>query len=198
MSEIHDSPVIFDVAELAGGPILSGAPSGRQLYSKLVAALPAEPMSPEPLLLDFREVNVATASFLREAVLAFRSFVRGRKSNFYPVIANASADVLDEIFELVQLRGEVVMTCSTDDGGSILRSRHVGKLDPMQQLTFDLVNTHGETTAAKLMEVEKSDVKSTAWNNRLASLSNLGLICEQSHGRSKSYKPIFRGGSDGR
>jgi hypothetical protein len=193
-----ESRVIFDVAELAGGPILSGAPSGRQLYSKLVASLPAEPVSPEPLLLDFRQVEVATASFLRESVLAFRTFVRGRRSNFYPIIANASADVLDEIFELVQPRGEVVMTCSTDDDGSILRCRPVGKLDPMQQLTFDLVNVHGETTATKLMETEDSEVKATAWNNRLASLSNLGLICEQSRGRTKTYKPIFAGGSDGR
>jgi len=190
--------VIFDVAKLAGGTILSGAPSGRQLYSKLVAALPAEPASPEPLLLDFRQVEVATASFLRESVLAFRTFVRGRKSNFYPIIANASADVVDEIFELVQPRGEVIMTCSTDDDGSILRCRPVGKLDPMQQLTFDLVNVHGETTATKLMETEHSEVKATAWNNRLASLSNLGLICEQSRGRTKTYKPIFAGGSDGR
>lgn len=190
--------MIFDVAELAGGSILAGAPSGRQLYSKLVAVLPAEPVSPEPLLLDFRRVDVATASFLRESVLAFRTFVRGRKSNFYPVVANASADVIDEIFELVQPRGEVVMTCSTDEDGTILRCRHVGKLDPMQQLTFDLVNAHGETTASKLMEIEKGEVKATAWNNRLASLSNLGLLCEQSRGRTKTYKPIFAGGTDGR
>jgi hypothetical protein len=189
---------MFDVAEMGGGSILSGAPSGRQLYGKLIAALPAEPMSPKPLLLDFRRVEIATASFLRESVLAFRTFVRGRRSNFYPVVANASADVLDEIFELVQPRGDVVMTCSSDDDGLILRCRHIGKLDPMQQLTFDLVNAHGETTAAKLMEIEKGEVKATAWNNRLASLANLGLICEQSHGRAKTYKPIFAGGSDGR
>jgi hypothetical protein len=189
--------VTFDIADLAGGSVLSGAPSGRQLYSKLVAMLPTEPASPEPLLLDFANVEVATASFLRESVLAFRTFVRSRKSNLYPVIANASADVLDEIFELVHPRGEVVMTCSTDDEGTLLRCLPVGKLDPMQQLTFNLVNEKGETTATRLMETEDSGVKATAWNNRLASLSNLGLICEQSHGRTKTYKPIFAGGSDG-
>ncbi|HJP67487.1 MAG TPA: hypothetical protein VJ846_01200 [Sphingomicrobium sp.] len=190
--------MVIDVAELAGGPILSGAPSGRQLFSQLVAALPAEPVSPEPLLLDFRRVEVATASFLRESVLAFRTFIRGRKSNFYPIVANPSSDVIDEIFELVQPRGDVVMTCSTDDDGQMLRCRHVGKLDPMQQLTFNLVNAYGETSASKLMAIEKSEVKATAWNNRLASLSNLGLICEQSRGRTKTYKPIFAGESDGR
>jgi hypothetical protein len=183
--------MIFDLAELAGGPVLSGAPSGRRLYGRLVELLPAEPVSPEPLFLDFGNIEVATASFLRESVLAFRTFVRGRKSNFYPTVANASPDVIDELVELVQPRGDVLMTCTLDDEGAVLRCRHIGKLDPMQQVTFDLVNRHGETTAAKLMLAENSQVKATAWNNRLASLSTLGLICEQSLGRTKTYRPMF-------
>lgn len=197
MDEIHGVATL-DVAELAGGPILSGAPSGRDLYAKLVAALPTEPINPKPMWLDFGKVEVATASFLRESVLAFRTFVRGRKSNFYPAVANPSADVIDEFVELVQPRGDVIMTCTLDDDGEIIRCRHIGKLDPMQQLTFDLVNEHGEITATRLMEIEHSQVKATAWNNRLASLSNLGLVCEQSHGRTKTYKPIFARSKDGR
>lgn len=189
--------VILDIADLAGGSILSGAPSGRQFYAKLVAILPAEPASPRPLFLDFQRVEVATASFLRESILGFRTFVRGRKSNFYPAIANATAGVIDEFVELVQPRGDVVMTCTIDENGKIIRWRFVGKLDPMQQLTFDLVSTLGEATATKLMELEKGQIKATAWNNRLASLSNLGLICEESHGRTKTYKPMFLGGFDG-
>ncbi|MEA3050862.1 MAG: hypothetical protein QOG84_2698 [Sphingomonadales bacterium] len=190
--------MIVNVAQLAGNSILSGASSGRQLYVKLVEVLPAEPESPEPFFLDFQDVQVATASFLRESVLAFRTFVRSRKSNFYPAIANAIADVIDELVELVHSRGDVLMTCTVDENENVLRCRHVGKLDPMQKFTFDLVNAHGETTAAKLMELEGNQVKATAWNNRLASLSSLGLVCEESHGRAKTYKPMFTGGSDGR
>jgi hypothetical protein len=189
--------VILDVVELAGGTILSGAPSGRQLYARLVESMPTEPVAPEPLFLNFARVQVATASFLRESVLAFRTFVRGRKSSFYPAVANANADVIDELVELVHPRGDVLMVCIVGEDGIVLRCRHIGKLDPMQQLTFDLVNREGETTANKLMEIENSQVKATAWNNRLASLSSLGLICEQSHGRTKSYKPLFAGGGDG-
>jgi len=190
--------MILEMARLAGATILSGAPSGRQLYAKLVAALPAEPEFPEPLFLDFQNIEVATASFLRESVLAFRTFVRGRKSNFYPAIANPTADVVDELVVLLELLSDVVMTCTVDENGEILRCRHIGKLDPMQQVTFDLVRAHGETTAVKLMETEDSHVKATAWNNRLVTLSNLGLICEQSHGRTKTYKPLFRGCANGR
>ncbi|KPF67416.1 hypothetical protein IP69_13790 [Bosea sp. AAP35] len=160
--------------------------------------MPAEPEGPEPLFVNFVGIEVATASYLRESILAFRTFVRGRKSNFYPAIANANSDVLDEFVELVHLRGDVLMACVVDEGGTVLRCRHIGKLDPMQQLTFDLVNREGETTASKLMEIEDGPVKATAWNNRLASLSNLGLICEQSHGRTKNYKALFAGGRNGR
>lgn len=190
--------VKIDVAELAGLSILSGAPSGREFFGKLVASLPAEPDAPEPLFLDFGKIQVATASFLRESILEFRNFVRGRKSNFYPVVANAASDIIDEIFELVQPRGDVIMTCNIGDDGEIVRSRHVGKLDPMQKLTFDLVSAQGVTTAAKLMESQAGDIKATAWNNRLASLSNLGLIYEQAQGRAKTYSSIFSGGTDGR
>lgn len=189
--------MILEVAEFAGAAILSGAPSGRQLYARLVEAMPTEPETPEPLFLNFDRIQVATASYLRESVLAFRTFVRARKSNFYPAVANANADVIDELIELVHPRGDVLMACIVGEDGKVLRCRHIGRLDPMQQLTFDLVNREGETTANKLMEIENSHVKATAWNNRLASLSSLGLICEQSHGRTKSYKPMFAGGRDG-
>lgn len=185
------------MARLAGSPILSGAPSGRHLFAKLVELLPPEPKSPEPLFLNFQGIEVATASFLRESVLAFRTFVRGRKSNFYPAIANANSEIIDELFEVVHLRGDVLMTCTVDENGEVLRCLRVGSLDPMQQITFDLVNTHGETTAIKLSETENSSIKPTAWNNRLSSLSSLGLISEKNQGRTKIYQPIFHGGCNG-
>ena len=72
--------------------------------------------------------------------------------------------------------------------------RIVGELDPKQKLTFDLVRQLRETDAAELMrdhgESEKTTVQ-TAWNNRLASLANLGLVVEMSQGRSKRYRPLF-------
>ena len=186
-----------DVADLAGLSILSGAPSGRELFGKLVSSLPNEPDAPEPFFLDFAQVQVATASFLRESILQFRNFVRGRKSNFYPVVANAASDIIDEIFELVQPRGDVIMTCNIGADGEVVRSRHVGNLDPVQKMTFDLVREQGPTTAVRLMESQKDNVKATAWNNRLASLSNLGLIYEQAQGRAKTYRSIFSGGANG-
>lgn len=189
--------MILDLGKLAGGTVLSGAPSGRNLYGQLVAALPAEPLSPELLFLDFKGVEVATASYLRESVVAFRHFVRNRKSNFYPVVANACDAIIEDLFEVASSRSDVIVACQTDAHGAVLRWQTIGKLEPMQQLTFDLVIRDGETTAPRLADSEGGSVKITAWNNRLASLSNLGLIREYARGRAKFYKPLFEGGPNG-
>ena len=157
-----------------------------------------EPNAPEAVFLDFAGVEVATASFLRETVLEFRDTVRRRRSNFYPVIANASDLVADELVVLVNSQGNVLMLCSLDANDQPHQPRLVGDLDPKQRFTFDLVQKRGETDAAELMrdygESEKIVVKQTAWNNRLASLAGLGLVVELSQGRAKRYRPLFMEG----
>jgi hypothetical protein len=187
---------IRDLAE-ADGRVLAGALSGRKLLAKLVERTGEEPATPEPVFLDFDGVEVATASFLRETVLAFRDTVRGRRSNFYPVVANASDLVADELRVLVAARGDVLMLCTLDEDGKADQQRLVGELDPKQRVTFDLVQQRGETGAAELMrefgESEKTTFQ-TAWNNRLAALASLGLVVELSQGRSKRYRPLFMEG----
>ena len=179
------------------GKTLAGAFSGRKILAKLIDLTGTEPSEPEPVFLDFAGVNVATASFLRESVLAFRDDVRRRRSNFYPVIANASDLVAEEIKVLVGSRGDVLMLCSLDADGNRHEPRLVGELDPKQRMTFDLVRQRGETGAAELMreygEAEKTTVQ-TAWNNRLSALASLGLIVELSQGRTKKYRPLFMEG----
>ena len=140
--------------------------------------------------------DVATASFLRESVLAFRNIIRSRRSNFYPIVANAKDAVLDELEELVRSRSDVVLTCKLNERGRGFDFVTVGQLDPKQKLTFDLVQSRGETDAGELMREfgKKEKTKhTTAWNNRLASLASLGLIIELSQGRAKRYKPLFQG-----
>ena len=181
--------------ELADGDglVLAGAINGRKTLAKLVERTGREPAVPEPVFLDFTGVEVATASFLRETVLSFRDTVRGRRSNFYPVIANANDLVADELSVLVAPYGDVLMLCSLDENGQAHQPRLAGDLDPKQRVTFDLVRERGETDAAELMrEHGKSEgVQQTAWNNRLASLAGLGLLVELSQGRAKRYRPLF-------
>jgi hypothetical protein len=197
LSHISDVRVkmILNMAVLGEGPVLSGATTGRAVLADLLKASVKEPSVVTPILLNFESVDVATSSFLRESVLAFRDAIRSRRSNYYPVIANINADVREELEDLLSRRSGVLMSCVLKDGEVTVTSL-IGELDPKQRLTFDLVQERRETDAGELMRdfAATDRVKSpTAWNNRLASLALLGLVAEISQGRSKRYRPIFEG-----
>lgn len=181
--------------ELGGTPILAQAINGRNVFRKLLAMTEAEPPVPTPVFLDFSEVEVATASFLRESVLAFRDAVRGRRSNLYPIVANTNEAVRDELVEVLRFRGDVLMVCTLENSGVVSDLAPLGELDPKQRLTFELVSRHGETDAGELMRLhgDNETVQRTAWNNRLAALAGLGLVMEISQGRAKRYKPLLLG-----
>jgi hypothetical protein len=185
------------IRELAEVPadVVAGSLRGRRVFARLLEITGEEPNRAEPIFLDFRGVSVATASFLREAVLAFRNAVRRRRSNFYPVVANASELVTDELRMMLEQQGDVLMACSLDDEDRPNEPRLIGVLEPKQRITFDLVNEFGETDAAELMREygknEKREIGQTAWNNRLAALAGLGLVIESSQGRAKRYRPLF-------
>jgi hypothetical protein len=166
----------------------------------LLAAAAVEPASPEPFLLDFSQVEVATASFLRESILIFRDSIRAQKSNFYPVVANASEPVLEELMVLIRAGGGVLMSCRLRHNGEITDGKLIGQLEPKQRMTFELVQLHGETDAAELMREYgggEGTTRTTAWNNRLSALASLGLIVEVAHGRARRYKPLIEERIDG-
>lgn len=188
--------MIIDLNDACGTSVLAGAMNGRATLNQLLTATANEPDGPALVFLDFKGVDIATASFLRESVLVFRDIIRGRRSHYYPVIANINEDVRDELVELLSARGNVFMTCGLDENGVVKDPAPLGELDPKQLITFDLVHEHGETDAGTLMRDygESEGLKhTTAWNNRLTSLAGLGLIVEQSQGRAKRYRPLFEG-----
>jgi hypothetical protein len=131
--------------------------------------------------------------------LTYRDTIRRRGSNLYPVIANASQLVEEELKILVSSESDVLMLCALDENDQPHKPRLLGRLDPKQRLTFDLVQRCNETDAAELMREhgEKERVKQTAWNNRLAALASLGLVVELSEGRAKRYRPLFVGATYG-
>ncbi len=145
--------------------------------------------------LDFEGIEVATASFLRECVLEFRDTIRRRFLNCYPVVANANEVVVDELTVLLKPQNDVLMLCLLDADETPSKPYLLGELDPKQKVTFELVSKLGTTDVRELMdEASDSDkVGRTAWNNRLASLSKLGLVIEESYGRSKKYRPMLMG-----
>ena len=164
------------------------------MFARLIKQANPQPTHPEPIFLDFSNVEVATASYLRESVFAFRDFVRGKRSMLYPVIANANEEIREELLMLAASSGDAIMSCLLSSDGKVSNPALIGSLDPKQQLAFDLVNQRGETDASELMrDFGEGLRRATGWNNRLASLAALGVIIEVSQGRSKRYRPVLAG-----
>ena len=181
----------FRLRDTAHKEILAGALTGRRILGLLLERIDREPERPEPIYLDFKGIEIATASFLRECILEFRDIVRRRWRNYYPVVANANDSVAEELSVLLAQR-DVMLLCTLNEKGIPGSPRLLGELEPKQRVTFDLVKKLGEADAGELMRRSKDSevVGQTAWNNRLASLSRLGLLMEMSHGRAKRYRPL--------
>jgi len=183
------------VKEMVKLDVCAGAIPGRELLSKLVTLTVREPDDPEPIFIDFEGIEVATASFLRESVIAFRNVVRGQRSNLYPVVANAQAAVAEELADLLQSRGDALIFCEVSSEGEVRNPRVVGRLESKQKKILDLVFERRELDAGQLQKEfgDAEGVKQTAWNNRLSALSQAGLVMEFSEGRNKRYRPILEG-----
>jgi hypothetical protein len=181
--------------DVGGTNVLAQAVSGRNVLRKLLAATEREPFAPEPVFLDFAGVDVATSSFLRESVVAYRDAMRARRSNLYPVVSNPNEAVEEELDDTLRSRGDAMLACALAQNGPPAGVRLLGGLDPKHRQTFELVRKLGETDAATLLRDhgEEKGVTRTAWNNRLATLAGLGLVVEVSQGRAKRYVPVLQG-----
>lgn len=178
--------------DLTGGQtVLSGAIPGRKLLSTLISTTRSSE-APAPAFLDFDQIEVATASFLREAVIGFRNYARQSWPNVYPVVANLLPVVAEELEFFVRARGDALWSCELDVHDRILGARLIGDLDPAQRLTFKAVIELGAITAPELANRFASEgIGPTAWNNRLSALATKGLLVERRQGKSKSFSPLL-------
>lgn len=176
---------------MGGQTVLSGAIPGRTLLSKLIAATRSSD-DPTPAFLDFADVEVATASFLREAVIGFRDYARQSLPNVYPAVANPLPAVAEELEFFVRARGDVLWSCELDPQDRVIGARLIGELDPAQRSTFDAVIALGAITAPELAaRFESQKIGATAWNNRLSGLAAKGLLVERKQGKTKSFSPLL-------
>ena len=187
--------MIVDMATEVGETthILAGTSSGRRWFLELMEKTKDEPSQPELVCLDFSRTKVATASFLREAVLELRDTLRRRRSKWYTIPANCGTNVLEELRMLVENSNTSLLVCELDATGAAKRPRLLGTLDPKQQHTFQLVQRYREVDAT-ILASKHSDEEGlsapTAWNNRLASLAKLGLVMEIA-GRPKKFRVLL-------
>jgi hypothetical protein len=173
-------------------PILAGRLAGKRAFLGAMEKLP-ELAEPTLVLMDFGGVDLATSSFLSEAVLPLRDHLRLRRHPGYVVVANLNDEVREEIEEMLRRSGDALLTCITGADGRIANIHLVGKLDDKLNETFRLVGRKRETTAVQLHEEFRTvdAVGATAWNNRLAALAAKSLVVEILQGRTKKYRPVL-------
>jgi hypothetical protein len=174
-----------------GRTVLSGAVAGRTLLSALIAATPSV-AAPTPAFLDFTEIEVATSSFLREAVIGFRDFARQSLGNVYPAVANLAPTIVEELEFFVRSRGDVLWNCELGSRDNVINARLIGELDPAQRSTFEVAIELGAITAPELAaRFADQKIGPTAWNNRLSALATKGLLVERKQGKTKSFSPLL-------
>ena len=182
----------LNLLDLVGGQtVLSGAIAGRRLLSALITAAPSAEV-PTPLVLDFKGVEVATASFLRESVIAFRDYARQSLQNIFPAVANLNTAVAEELDFFVRAQGDVLWNCDLDSQGKVIGAHLIGELDPTQYATFNAVLESGSISAPELaIRFAGAGIGPTAWNNRLSALASKGLLVERRLGKSKSFSSLL-------
>jgi hypothetical protein len=173
-------------------PILAGRLSGQRAFLSALEQFP-ELSEPTLVLLDFKDVELATSSYLSEVLIPLRDQLRLRRQPGYAVAANMNTKVHEEVEEFLLRSSEAFLACNSDASGKITDVRLCGKLDEKLQDTLNLVTLKGETTAAQLYGESKAidTVGATAWNNRLASLAAKSLVVEILQGRTKRYRPVL-------
>jgi hypothetical protein len=173
-------------------PILAGRLDGKRMFLRVLEELPAF-TEPTIVVLDFAGVELATSSFLSEAVPPLREHLRLRRPPAYVVAANLNAKVREELDELLIRTGDVLLTCQISSTGEVTDTQLAGTLEPKLLETLELVRRRGETSAVELHSdaTDSDGIGPTGWNNRLAALASKSLILEVPQGRTKKYRPIL-------
>jgi hypothetical protein len=183
------------VRDFVDTPVLAGAQAGARTLARLIALRQLSGLN-GPVFLDFGGIEVATASFLREFALPFKAFPRSTRSSWHAVIANASPETLEELSIVCTIRSDPMLTCALDDLGKVTGIGMAGLLDSKQREAYEFVVANGNVTAKQLMEstskASESATSPTAWNNRLSTLVDKGIVAEANIGRQKVYTPVLR------
>jgi hypothetical protein len=179
------------IAELTDVP-LAGQALGQKLLGQVIAGL-HRPSAPALYYIDFEGVTFATASFLRAFALGLRDFVLAQVPDLYPVVANATSAIIEDLLLALNARADVMVVCELDSGGQARNARVIGSLEPKQADALKAVSQLGKVDAATLHRNTGAHPHGTptVWNNRLAALAAKGLLIEENQGRSKLYRAVL-------
>lgn len=172
--------------------VLAGSIDGQRVFGELVKDT-VMPTSPEVCFLDFAGIDVATTSFLRDSVIAYRNHARSTWPFLYPVCANLAPRVKEELSSFLRDRADAFVACVLEDAERVSGVELLGLIEGKQRDALIGLLDLGESDAPGLREHAGEDVAATAWNNRLVALAEKGILMEVSTGRNKRYRPVLEG-----
>jgi hypothetical protein len=91
------------------GPILAGKLDGKRMFLRNLEALPSI-HEPTLVIADFQGIELATSSFLNEAIIRLRDHLRLGRSAAYVVVGKKAEKFYEELGERMG-RGEVAVFC---------------------------------------------------------------------------------------
>jgi hypothetical protein len=186
MNHIMQSIKIRDFTQQT---FLVGAGAGREMFREIVGALEIN-REVGTVMVDLKGIDHVSASYFREAFVAFRNYCRTQGTQV--VFVNAGQSTLEDASLLADQAKDVYLF-GDEDRTEISNVHVVGRLDPKLDTTLKMLLDLGQGDAKTLKERSSEVTVITAWNNRLAALVSLGVLVEQRSGKTKIYRPVFEG-----
>lgn len=167
---------------------LTGVSRARHLLARLIAWT-ADKQPTGILFIDFDNVGDASASFLRESIIAFRDWARSYQPELYPVLANISDSVREEFVTLLRDRGEAMPGCRLSPSGEPHDPEVLGALELGLSETLATIRERGSVTLEDLRHA--SEAKPTTLSNRVASLIRQGFVVTTQEPKRRAYRFVL-------
>lgn len=187
MSELN----IIDVAVAVGTSSVAGVAAGKCALSLLFAACPGQG---DRILLDFRGIDLMTASAFREAIFPLLAWAN--KDGRHCVLVNVGEVAKEEALIAAERSGLVLVFASLDNE-EVRDVVALGALEEKHAIAFRIVLEVEEADAKAVKERSGEATVTTVWNNRLVALHKMGLLRERKVGKTKFYSAIVKGMSYG-
>lgn len=178
------------------GPRLHGATIGEEHAHQVRERITSHPEPTDSVILDFAEVEGASASYLKRLIHPFFASLGDPQAlprEIAPILINVeSADLKEEIEDYLAGKGRVLILA--DPNPSPPRFRQLlGRLDGAAAETFQELQAMKKSTAAELYQRHREETTNqTAWNNRLAQLVEMRIARRSRVGRFWVYEPTVK------
>jgi hypothetical protein len=178
------------------GPRLHGAAIGEE-HARLVRDLIIRhPESDDSIVLDFSQVQGASASYLKRLLHPFFAPPSDPESlprQIAPIAINVeAADLKEELHDYLAGKGHAMVLADRLPKRPRFRQL-LGRLDGAAAETFRELQALKKSTAAELYERHRQETTNqTSWNNRLVQLVELRIARRARVGRFWVYEPIVQ------